>query len=303
MRLTLLAAALLVVFLAASAALVINKKESAARKKERPPLRFEVKDFPERGILLIPPSDPAFARMEAALAPPEPAAMADSYSVFLKNDAGRAVVGYRIKWECVDGGGEVSAKDVSNVVSWIFLHGEEAARGAALGRSNEVIRPGTVWLISFGSSARPLEGSGDERAAGATRAEAGGAETTAGCVGVTVIADGIFFDDGTFIGPDTTGFFTEVKSQMDARYEILRGVQNDLEAGKKPGEIFASLEKIRDRESVNLGERPTPDEFRTYFRNLFARDVLGRKQLWGADKALEDVRLTLSRPWVRLRKL
>ncbi len=105
------------------------------------------------------------------------------------------------------------------------------------------------------------------------------------------------------LSEDTTGFFTAVKSQMDARYEILRGVQNELKLGKKAGEIFRGLERIRDREGVKLGEHPTAGALRSCFRNIFARDVLGKKELLGADKAIEDVQLQLSKPWVNLRKL
>lgn len=63
---------------------------------------------------------------------------------------------------------------------------------------------------------------------------------------MTVIADGIFFDDGTFIGPDTTDFFTEVKAQMDARRELLSEIRDELKAGKKADEVFGRLEAIRD---------------------------------------------------------
>ena len=90
---------------------------------------------------------------------------------------------------------------------------------------------------------------------------------------------------------------------MDARYEILRGVQNELKSGKKASEIFRRLERVRDQEGVKLGEHPTADEFKSYFRNMFARDILGKNELWGADKAIEDVQLQLSKPWVNLRKL
>lgn len=302
MKLILLASAL-TLGLVVSVILTSNKKGAVARKMEPTPVRLNVKDFPEHGISLIGPSDPSFADLRDKLPKTQAARLGDSYSVFLKNTGSRAVVGYRIKWECVDGGGAVSSWDVSNIVGWIFLHGEESDRRMALNRSEDVIKPNSTWLISPNSPAQPLEGGGDEAFAQEMHSDDGVAEAVKGCVSMTVIADGIFFDDGTFIGPDTTDFFTEVKSQVDARYEILRGVQSDLMAGKNADEIFKGLEKIRDREVVALGERPTPDEFRTYFRNIFARDVLGKKEIWGAGKAIEEVQVQLGRPWVRLRKL
>lgn len=298
-----LSASALTLGLVVSAMVMSNKKGTVARKMEPTPVRLNVKDVPEHGISLIGPSDPSFADLRDKLPKTKAARIGDSYSVFLKNTGSRAVVGYRIKWECFDGGGAVSSWDVSNIVGWIFLHGEESDRRMALNRSEDVMKPNSTWLISPNSPAQPLEGEGDEAFAQEMNSDSGVAEAVKECASITVIADGIFFDDGTFIGPDTTDFFTEVKSQVDARYEILRGVQSDLMAGKNAGEIFKGLEKICDREVVTLGERPTSDEFRTYFRNIFARDVLGKKEIWGAGKALEEVRAQLSRPWVRLRKI
>lgn len=284
--------------------LTSNKKGAVARKMEPTPVRFGVKDFPEHGIFLITPSHPSFKHLEAKLTNHKGASIADSYSVFLKNTGSRTVVGYRIKWECVDSRGDAAGRDVSNIVSWIFLHGEEDDRREAINRSAEVINPGSTWFISFGVSERPVEGSD----AGATLRpsefdESEKPEAITECTSVTVIADGIFFDDGTFVGPDTTDFFTEVSSQLDARYEVLRGARDDLATGKKPEEIFKGLEVIRERNSGRLGERPTRDEFLAYFRSLFAQDLLGTKELKGADGALEEVQSLLSKPWVRPRKL
>jgi hypothetical protein len=282
---------------------VRRKEETAALKKETVQVKFRSKDFPEHGVTLVVPSDPAFADFKAKLAG-QLSSSGDSYSVFLMNTSSRAIVGYRIKWECVDSRGDTSATDVSNVVSWIFLHGEEAKRRAAVNRSQEVIKPGSTWLISFGAPAQPVGSGGAEATFDSTEfAGSGQAEPITGCVSVTAIADGIFFDDGTFVGPDTTDFFTEVSSQLDARYEILRGVQDDLAAGRRPDEIFRGLEMIRDRNRVRLGVSPTRDEYLAYFRNLFAQDVLGTKELRGADTAIEEVQSLLSKPWVKPRKL
>lgn len=281
-----------------------SRKGTVASEMKSAPVRFDAKDFPEHGILLITPSDPSFTHLEAKLTNRKGASIADSYSVFLKNTGSRAVVGYRIRWECVDGRGEVSRKDVSNIVSWIFLHGDESDRRSAINRSAEVINPGSTWFIAYGAGERPVEGRDADATSRPSAFEEGERPAAlAGCSGVTVIADGIFFDDGTFVGPDTTDFFTEVSSQLEARYEILRGVRDDVAAGKKPDEIFKRLEVIRDRNSVKLGYHPTRDEYLSYFRGLFAQDVLGTKELRGGDGAIEEAQSLLSKPWVTLRKL
>lgn len=156
MKLLFLALAL-VIGLAATVTVVINKKETA-------PVRFSVKDFPEHGVFLIGPSNPLFADLEAKLTKSKSSSAGKRYAVFLKNTGSRAVVGYCMKWECVDGSGEVSVRDTSNVVAWIFLHGEESDHRKALNRAQEIIRPNSIWFIPFDSPAQPVEGSYDQTA-------------------------------------------------------------------------------------------------------------------------------------------
>lgn len=297
---------LIVLGLAASIALVGSQKELISHKKESALMRFDARDFPEHGVSLIVPSDPSFGHLLTKL---ESTSNHDPYSVLLKNSGTRAVVGYSINWQCFDDSRETSDRNLSNdrnfnkIVSWVFLHGKESDRKEAMNRSEDIIKPHSIWLISS-DSARPVEGSRDAGAFSTTTVyESSEIKTMRDCVSMTVTVDAIFFDDGTFIGPDTSSFFTKVKSEMDARYEILRGVQNDLKSGRKADEIFKELERVRDLEAVRLGELATADEFRAFFRNLYARDVLGRKEFYGADKAIADIQLQLSKPWVTLRRL
>src|SRR6266404_1059707 len=124
-------ALVLVIGLAASVALVINKKELVTRKTESAFVNFNVKDFPEHGISLIAPSDATIGNLMVKLVKPSSTSIDDSYSVFLKNAGSHAVVGYSIKWECFDDRGDAPDRDVSNdrhvsnIISYVFLHGEE----------------------------------------------------------------------------------------------------------------------------------------------------------------------------------
>ena len=104
-------------------------------------MKFNAKDFPEQGVSLIVPSDPSFGHLQAKL---ESTSIDDPYSVFLKNTSSRAVVGYSLKWQCLDGTGETADRNLSNdrhlsnIVSWVFLHGEESDRRAAVDRSENM---------------------------------------------------------------------------------------------------------------------------------------------------------------------
>jgi hypothetical protein len=270
-------------------------------------MRFEARDFPEHGVSLIVPSDPSFGHLLTKL---ESTSIQDPYSVLLKNTGTRAVVGYSLKWQCFDDRGETSDRNLSNdrnlnnCITWVFLHGEESDRKEAVNLSEDLIKPHSIWLINSDGAARSIGGTGGGNAVAfsTTQLESSEVKTIPGCVSIRVTVDGIFFDDGTFIGPDTNGLFNRVKNEMDARHELLQGIHNDLKSGKKADEIFKELEKIRDGEAIRLGALPTADQ-RAFFRNLFAKDVLGRKEYFGVDKTIEDIQLQLSKPWVTLRKL
>lgn len=106
---------------------------------------------------------------------------------------------------------------------------------------------------------------------------------------VTISLDGLFFDDGTFLGADTIGFFNEVKSQMDARYEIISEVENGVKSGANVDGILRKLEQIASQPMPDLGESPSRSEYMNSFRILIAKDILGMKAVFGTKKAIEDV--------------
>lgn len=274
----------------------LRKTDVVTPTMKRSDMKFNLKDFPEHGISLIAPTDAAFSK----------SAPADPYSVVLKNTSSRAVAGYAIKWECSDGKTEDVNRSVSydrivsNVAAVVFLHGEEKARREVISRTAQVIKPQSTWLISFDFPARQIGVAGEQPAPEFDEADFD--HVRAACPNMTVIADGIFFDDGTFIGPDTSNFFTETKTQMDTRFELLREVQKQLQSGKNRDEVFSELERIRDK-TQSLGDQPTIDDLRAYFRSMFAMDVVGKKNLWGIEQAIAEIQEQLSKPWVTLRKL
>jgi hypothetical protein len=278
----------------------VNNKTELSTKTEMSAVKFNIRDLAKHGISLIAPSDPILTGNRKPVTN-------NPYSIVLKNDSGRPIVGYSIKWECFDGTIESTNRDMSHdvrtshILGVVLTYGEESKRRTILNMLQGVIRSHSNYFISEDTPARPLAEAVED--IGTQFDDAALAEIRAACPVMTVTLDGIFFDDGTFVGPDTTKFFDKVKTQLNARYELLKGVQNALQAGKDPNDIFRELEQIRDREGQPQGGEMTTTELRSYFRNKYAQDVLGKREMWGSDKALEDVHQMLSRPWAKLRKL
>lgn len=276
-----------------------TENETAAPKTERLTVKFNVRGLPEHRVSLIAPSDPILTGGRTVLV--------DPYSVALRNTSSKAVVGYSIKWECFDGKSVSATRDMShdkkfsNSLGFAFMYGEESERRAILKNADEVIQPDSTWLLSPDLPARKLSGPLEEINPG--RDQAALAEIEAACPIMTVTLDGAFFDDGTFVGPDTNDFFVKVKTQMDVRHEVLQEVQSNLKRGKDPTEVFKGLEEMRDRERQLSGGEMTMNELRSFYRHMFAQDVLGMKEMWGTDGAIANVQRQLSRNWVTLRKL
>jgi hypothetical protein len=266
---------------------------------------FPTRDFPEHGIHLIGPSNPSFAKLAAQLVKSKEgttAADLPPYSVFLNNTSGRSIVAYSIIWECVDKKGSTVDKSLSNIIFYVFLHGDEAERNKVMAGAEGIIGPNSTWFISLDGPALRVDGSSEgqaEESMFVPQAQEIAKEFSK----VTIAVDGLFFDDGTFLGADTTGLFTEVESQMDARYEVLSEVESGLRAGAKVEEIFRKLELRASQPKPQLVGSASRIEYMNFFRVLFAQNVLGMKNVFGTEKAIEDVHQQLSKPWVHLRRL
>ena len=178
------------------------------------------------------------------------------------------------------------------------MYGDEIDRRAILDRLEEVIWQNSTWLISYDLPAQPVGTVTNEDSPEIN--EAAVAQMQAACPEMTITLDGVFFDDGKFVGPDTIGFFTHVETHVAMRLEMFQKVQTELKSGKTPTEVFRGLEQIANSESTE--SRAQREMSRTEFRKLFAQDVLGMRNIWGVDKAIEKIQVHLSKPWLTPRK-
>jgi len=205
-------------------------------------------------------------------------------------------------WQCVDRAGIADVRDKSNIISYVFLHGDEADRIQAMACDTGVMEPNSTWLISLDGPTERVQDNG----AGQSEKRTPTSDLqriSKKCSQITISLDGLFLDDGTFLGADTTAFFDEVESKMDARHEILSKVEGDLKSGVSVEDVFRKLEQIAGQPRPELPDLPSRAEYLSFFRIIFAKDILGMRNVFGTEKAIEDVHQQLSKPWVKLRKL
>jgi hypothetical protein len=290
-------------------------------------VKINKKDFPEHGITIISPSDQSFDQLMARLAgrtPGFPVEELKPFSIFIKNTGNHPIVAYKLRWECVKEDGTIIYKDSSFSAAWILMDsGPEHEKSKA--RATTIIRPNSTWFISLNSDPLSLAGSAtnpedlnrghgvihdpeqynqlvlDSEKIAVLRQSV--AKEMAQYTNITIILDGAFFDDGSFVGQDGTGFFEAVKAEIDANKDLLSEIRNGLQQRKALGEIFKAIEDLAAEPDVSLGPDSTPPDYYKYHKKEAAREYLGYRRAWGEDYATKHALQQLNKLWAKLRKL
>jgi hypothetical protein len=215
MKKTIALAFLLITALSTTTGFVISRGTQNMR------VRMSAKDLPEYGLTIITPSDPDFDVPATEFLKDLPADVLDSIrplTFLIRNKSARTVVAHAIIWDCVDVDGKTQRFKDLHANSEALTDAEEYF--AALPRTNldKTIRPGAARLFSLlalpQSTGRDSPGvSVTSHDSGLGHTGGGGAENLAQdasrllskCVELTVSIDGVFFEDGTFAGPDQAG--------------------------------------------------------------------------------------------------
>ncbi len=275
-------------------------------------IQMNIKDLPEYDLRLISPSDPTFEeRLRKELKGTESTQLVDvlrPVSVFLENKSQRPVVAYLIQW-CLttnDGHNQYYRKahlDPQGLMDADISNPE-------LSRQQGHLEPDSATFLSLLST--------DGR--GTLRAQVSSDEAEefkrgkkfdrswllqrfsahqARLAHITVSIDAAFFDDGTFVGPDTTNFFDQTKAVIAARRDLL----NEIAVGlSTPDEVYKHVEKISNRSFEPVDSSSKPADYYNYFKTIYAKDVLQVIKLHGLDKALKMAATPLKKPWKTLRK-
>lgn len=277
-------------------------------------IKMHVKDLPKHGLNLIDPADPLFDGMLRGELNDKGNDVIEAlkpYSVFLENRGNRPLVAYVVQWRFTraDGTNEYFRKAVMNPEALI-----QGKTQGDVGQSDriEVNSSRLLTLLSpegagmLRTTLTPSEAEAVkngslkfDRAMLLERFKKQAADYT----DVTVSIDAAFFDDGTFVGPDTTNFFSQTKAAIDAKYNLLEEIADDVTTKKRAhGEIYKHLEQTVGQAPENLDAKSTEADYYNHFKAMYANEVLSMKTIYGEDKALDFAVLPLHRGWPKLIK-
>lgn len=265
---------------------------------------FNIKDISEHGLVIIGPDDKSFSSLlDAALQLRPEASREDlqSHVIFLKNEGRQVVVAYSLKWEFLRADGTIVTKRKS-YLNRSGLMGQEEDRNGG-----QTINPGDTWFFSltdvFKVEATDSSKLGAGNKMGIRRKNPNSlAKEMATYTGVTVSLDGVFFDDGTFVGPDTTDFFTETKARRSARLDLMLELEKQVKEGKTDN-AFKQMEGFVKEPVVKRSGRPTSTDYYNLNKRRYAEELLEVRKALGDEEAAKKILSSLRKTWPELRKL
>lgn len=309
MRKTAVLALIIISAIALTAGLVLSRSARAMS------IRVHKKDLPEDGLTIIGPSDPSFDDLLAAHLKGEPNEVVDNlkpFTFFVENKSNRMVVAYTLRWCFTKADGVNDCYVKAHINPRALMDGENLP--AEMIEQSGKIKPHSTRFFSLispdgaGSIRVPASPAEVEQMKQGDTPDRGtllrrySVESTK-YSDVTFAIDGAFFDDGTFVGPDTAGFFEETKAQISAQYDVLNEIMRGLsKPGKTKEDVLKDLEATAGQPEVALDSKSTPDDHYRYYKRRYAGEILRSRRFVGDEKALALALRPMKKPWRILQK-
>lgn len=321
MKKTLFLAMIPIVLLVGSAIFFWTGKEAKAVT-----VQISIKDFPIHGLELIGPSDPAFKDKISTLLKDKKNPVVDTlkpYSVFLKNTGNKAIVGYWLKWEMIKLDGTVVSREAGGINPDALMDGDITDLGHLSLTTGYAIKPNSTRFVSLAFSL------GEEEVGGTIGAYASGTANEAeveqfqqaaknrnpssmadklvtelqSYSNITVSVDGVFFQDGTFVGTDNTIFFAQVQAHIDAKRDLLEEISFATKRKRSSQEIFSDIEEIANNQYAIIRQNPTTSDYYNYYKKMYAEEILHMRNAMDSKKAISISLQALHKKWQKLKKL
>jgi hypothetical protein len=235
--------------------------------------------------------------------------------VFLKNTGPNDVVAYSLKWEFLNANGTVVTRSISFANPGAFSGAKPSAVDRTLMESVSLVRSNTSKFVSLDSSLGSLVHSvlnnggqpgTDELYRALNAYLARSKESRDALLGTatagSVSLDGAFFDDGTFVGPDTTNLFAKLQAEIAAQKDVAGVVNQGLKEEKSPQDISRQVEEIARDPRLRQFDDPALSNHYNHFAKLFARELLNIKEAKGNGNMLKHAKRILDTEYPVLRK-
>lgn len=265
------------------------------RKEQVVQVRFNKRDLPKHGVQLITSVDPEFALTVSnhfknrSTDSPE---NLQPFSVFIKNSGNKSIVAYMLVWQLVKPNGQVLINRTAYAEAGVLM-GNPIPSSPSF-KHISAIQPNEVRCFSWSGAIDEKEvGLGgaesiqSKRVEGLPPAEPAAirAQLTAElseATDLTVSLDGVFFDDGTFVGPNTTGYFGQIQAMVKAKVDLVHDVAIAREQGKVD-EAFEAIKAKSLAPKVRITPESSPDDHYNYYMKIFAGEMTEMRGAYGTE--------------------
>jgi hypothetical protein len=117
---------------------------------------------------------------------------------------------------------------------------------------------------------------------------------------ITATIDAAIFDDGSFVGTNSSGFFERANAAINANRDLLNEVESAQTDRQKP--IYKHIEDAANKGIDMLDSTSTPTDYYDYFKALYANDILQSRSRFGDDKALSRALAQKRKAWPKLHR-
>jgi hypothetical protein len=265
------------------------------RGDRRMSIQVNTKDLMNEGLVMVAPSDPIFDDLMTPAEESTELGAVKPYSVLIQNTGKQSVIAFVVRWDLVKPDGRVDVRTYKYSSNWSLMGRELDTK------SGKSIRPGAAWLLAPGLSIE-IGNMRDRNPVGQGHLLARIVKDLSGYASMTASLDGAFFDDGTFVGPNSTGFFEQVVALRDARRDLLNEIDSKGKSGANHGKIFSELQSLTEKTRIKLGKSSTLIDYYNKFKADFAEQVIRINKISGSEEALKFALESSGRSWPTLRK-
>lgn len=267
-------------------------------------VRYSAKDLPEHGIIIILPTDAEFDVLAGTLLAKQNDPDFEKikpFSIFLKNSSSKAVVAHSIVWKFVDATGKIADFKINYVDSPALTDGILNVESDE--QTNETIPAGGYRFLTLAPKLNSQGGGGSELSHEKnvldTTQESSIEEKRGKAIEslysrvlknnneVIILLDGAFFDDGLYVGSDTTNFFNVVDAHVRATREVISSISKILGNSAQEDTILKTLQEKGESKLKKSRDLSNPEEQYDDSTRIVATYLSKLKQIFG-EKGLKD---------------
>lgn len=262
-------------------------------------MEFHCQDFPQYGVVLVPPTSPEYdplladiqRRVDHRVAgspgvlqlpalPGEISEQDRETSAILVNRGTRGIAAIQQVW---------SHREISGRTSGLSAGpGPNPSVLLPFGIPEKTLKLYGYWRVIVPGSKRYLSENGGEVGdnsdvrppwpdemwtGGGIGMPSRGSRPLGPMASVTLTLDGVFFDDGGFVGPNTRGLWDQVVSSAEAHTQIAKIARQGHNAGITPAKILADVEAVTGPGASHMTPPPPRGATLDAYRQAVLQDL------------------------------